>query len=100
MKKAVKNPLSDFFLNEAPPASATPVGRQHAEVMVATLKRDHVDMTLIVLQGYLLAWNEKWGSPFTKEEIGALVQVTPLRKQKAPQRPGPEHFAEPLPMGV
>lgn len=92
-KPAKPNPLSSFFLNEAPPADASPVGREHAMVMVATLKRDHVEMELVVLQGYLLAWNEKWGNPFTKEEISALVQVAPLRKVKPPRRPGPENFA-------
>lgn len=93
MKKAIVNPLSHFFLNEAPPANGTDVGREHARVMVAMLKRDHVEMDLVVLHGYLIAWNEKWGSPFSKEEISALVQTEPFRKVKPARRPGPDKFA-------
>jgi len=93
MKPPVVNPLSAFFLNEAPPADASPIGREHARVMVATLKRDHVQMELVVLQGYLLAWNDKWGNPFTKEEISDLVKTEPLRKMKQERRPEPSAFA-------
>lgn len=93
MKPKSKSPLSDFFLNDAPPADGSAVGREHAMIMVATLKRDHVEMELQVLHGYLIAWNERWGSPFTKQELSDLVQVKPLMKTKPTLRPDPENFA-------
>lgn len=87
------NPISNFFLNEVAAASGTEMGRKYARTMVATLKRDHTSMDLTQLLGYLVAWNDRGGSPFTLQELHDLAKVEPFQKPKPKKRPGPEAFS-------
>lgn len=72
------DPLSNFFLFEAPPADGSTIGRYFAERMVRVLKSTCVSARdPFVLRGYLKAWNERGGSPFNSDELEALSKLEP-----------------------
>ena len=89
-----KDPISDFFLNEMSAADGSALGREYAAKAISTLKRDNKNLDAGNLQRYLIAWNERGGSPFTRDEMIALSRIAPAaRAPKSAPKPEPEAFA-------
>ena len=89
-----RDPISDFFLNEMASADGSKLGREYATKAIATLKRDNKNLDAGNLQRYLVAWNERGGSPFTREEMIALSRIAPAAPTPRPApKPGPDAFA-------
>lgn len=95
-KPTMSDPLHRFFLQEASLADASPTGRMYAIRIVGMAKRDFPANIEILLPGFLYAWNERSGSPFTGQQMEALLATPALPKTKLPKRkdrPTEEAFA-------
>jgi len=88
------SPISNYFLTQVPPAINSDVGETLARGMVADAKYCLPELREPTqLMPYLLAWNTRWGSPFSPGELRAFCDE-PLRKPKPrPKKVDPETFA-------
>lgn len=95
-RSKIADPLHRFFLEEVSLADASPTGRMYAIRIVGIAKRDFPANIDMLLPGFLYAWNERSGCPFTREQVKALLLEPALPKEKKPKkkdRPTEDVFA-------
>lgn len=92
MRHVKVDPVSDFFLNKIPLPDASPVGREYAVAVVQEFKASFSGWDTGLVP-YLLAWNQRGGNPFTREEIAILAETPKLAKPKRRPKPEPSCFA-------
>lgn len=92
-RKPITNPVNEFFLKEAPPATGGEIGWQLARKLACHLKTNFSDMEDGRLLTYLIHWNERGDAPFTMAQLIELSQIKAEEKPKRAKKPGPENFA-------
>jgi len=71
-RKIEYDSISSWFLNNAPPADNSDIGRELAKAMVRQLRKDFHGTPNMVLIGYLNGWNNRSCSP---HEYSFLVRL-------------------------